>query len=169
MLDILLRNIFRFLVLILIQALILNNIHLFGMNIYPFIYLLFIILLPFETPKWLLLVSAFLLGITLDIFLNTFGLHATASVFAAYIRPAVLQLISPRYGYEIGTLPRISYYGRNWIIKYSLMLIIPHHLIFFILEKFDFQNFHITLANVLGSALFTLILIIISQYLFYRK
>src|SRR5581483_10393034 len=91
-------NILRFIFLILFQVLVLNNIQLGG-YINPYGYVLFILLLPVETPKWLLLLLSFSIGISLDMFSNTMGLHAAACVFMAYCRPRVLRIISPREGY----------------------------------------------------------------------
>ncbi len=168
MLNEIIRNIFRFIVLVLVQVLIIKNIEL-GRFINPFIYILFIILLPFETPKWLLLLTAFFLGITIDMFYDTAGMHAAASVFMAYIRPGILKLFSPREGYEFGTHPTIQYLGVPWFLSYAGILIILHHLVLFYIEVFRLNEFFSTLFRVIISSLFTLLLIVISQYLFYRK
>ncbi|MFZ4059415.1 MAG: rod shape-determining protein MreD, partial [Ferruginibacter sp.] len=71
------RNISRFFLLILLQVLVFNNMHLNG-YINPYVYVLFILLLPFETPQWLLLISAFLLGFGVDLFSDTMGMHTAA-------------------------------------------------------------------------------------------
>ena len=168
MLNEIIRNIIRFIVLIAVQVLIIKNIEL-GRFITPFIYVLFIIVLPFETPKWLLLLSAFALGITIDMFYDTAGMHAAACVFMAYIRPSVLKLFSPRDGYEFGTQPTIQYLGVPWFLSYSAILIVAHHLVLFYIEIFRFSEFFSTLFRVIMSSIFTILLVVISQYLFYRK
>lgn len=147
---------------------IIKNIEL-GRFINPFIYVLFIIVLPFETPKWLLLLSAFTIGITIDMFYNTSGMHAAACVFIAYIRPGVLKLFSPRDGYEFGTQPTIQYLGVPWFISYSVILIVLHHFILFYIEVFRFSEFFSTFFRVILSSIFTLLLVVITQYLFNRK
>ena len=151
-----------------VQVLIIKNIEL-GRFINPFIYVLFIIVLPFETPKWLLLLSAFTIGITIDMFYNTSGMHAAACVFIAYIRPGVLKLFSPRDGYEFGTQPTIQYLGVPWFISYSVILIVLHHFILFYIEVFRFSEFFSTFFRVILSSIFTLLLVVITQYLFNRK
>ena len=168
MINEIIRNIIRFIVLVLAQVLIIKNIEL-GRFINPFIYVLFIIVLPFETPRWLLLLSAFVLGITVDLFYDTAGMHASAAVFMAYVRPGVLKLFSPRDGYEFGTQPTIQYLGVPWFLSYSGILILFHHLVLFYIEVFRFSEFFSTLIRVLVSSVFTLLLVIISQYLFQRK
>ncbi len=168
MLNAIIRNIFRFIILVLVQVLIIKNLEL-GRFINPFIYVLFIIVLPFETPKWLLLISAFVLGITIDMFYDTAGMHAAACVALAYIRPGILKLFSPRDGYEIGTQPTIQYLGVPWFISYSAILIVLHHFILFYIEIFRFSEFFSTLLRVIVSSIFTLLLVVLSQYLFNRK
>lgn len=148
--------------------LIIKNIEL-GRFINPFIYVLFIIGLPFETPKWVLLFSGFVIGITIDMFYDTAGIHAAACVFIAYVRPGILKLFSPRDGYEFGTQPTIQYLGVPWFLSYSAILILLHHLVLFYVEIFRFSEFFSTFFRVIISTISTLILIVISQYLFNRK
>jgi rod shape-determining protein MreD len=162
------RNIIRYLLLVGVQVLIINNIEL-GRFINPFLYILFIIILPFETPKWLVLLSAFLIGITMDMFTDTGGMHAAACVFMGYIRPGILKLFSPRDGYEFGTQPTVQYLGIPWFLSYAGILVFAHHLILFFIEVFRFSEFFSTFFRVIISSLFTLLLVIITQYLFYRK
>jgi rod shape-determining protein MreD len=168
LLNEILRNIIRFIALVLVQVLIIKNIEL-GRFINPFIYVLFIVILPFETPKWALLFIAFFLGITIDMFYDTAGLHAAACVFMAYIRPGVLKLFSPRDGYESGTQPSIQYLGIPWFLSYAGILVIAHHLILFYMEIFRFSEFFSTFFRVIISSVFTMVLIIVVQYLFNRK
>lgn len=168
MANVIIRNIFRFFLLVLIQVLIIKNIEL-GRFINPFVYVLFIVVLPFETPKWLLLCIAFILGITIDMFYDTAGMHAAACVFMAYLRPGVLKLFSPRDGYEFGTQPTIQYLGVPWFLSYAGILIVLHHLILFYIEIFRFSEFFSTFFRVLVSSIFTMLLVVISQYFFQRK
>jgi rod shape-determining protein MreD len=154
--------------LVLLQVLVLNNILFLGW-INPFIYILFILLIPFETPGWLLLLTAFGLGISIDSFSNTPGLHTSATVAMAYLRPYVLRLIAPREGYEPGTFPRMHYFGFGWFLKYSAILVLAHHIILFSVEAFTWVDFHFTLFRAAVSAVFSTILIMISQFFMYRK
>ena len=116
MINIISRNIFRFIFLILLQVLILNNMNFSGF-VNPYLYILFVLLLPFETPRWFLIFTSFLLGLSIDIFSDSLGMHAFASVSIAFLRPYVLNFISPRDGYEPGTFPRIFYFGFLWFAK----------------------------------------------------
>lgn len=168
MINEIIRNIFRFLILVLFQVLIIKNIEL-GRFINPFFYILFILMLPFETPNWLVLILSFILGLTIDMFYDTIGMHAAASAFIGFCRPGILKLFSPRDGYESGTQPTIQYLGTPWFLSYSGILIILHHMVLFFIEIFRFSEFFSTFFRVILSSLFSLILIVITQFLFYKN
>jgi cell shape-determining protein MreD len=168
MVRLVLRNIFRFFVLVLIQVLLLDNVMLGG-YLNPYFYILFILLLPFETPRWLILVSGFLLGLSIDLFSNTLGMHTAATVFIAFLRPWSLSFFAPRDGYEPETYPRIHYYGLNWFAAYTAILTFLHHFILFYIEVFQFQDFFSTFLRVIISTILTSVIILISQYFIFRK
>ena len=158
----------RFFILILVQVLILSNIHFLG-YLNPYVYLLFILTMPFETPKWVLLITAFALGLSVDLFSNSLGIHAGATVFAAYFRPYVIRLITSRREYEPGVEPSIADLGFQWFFTYTLTITLLHHLFLFLLEAFRFSGFFSTLVHSFNNALFTVLIIVLSQYIFYRK
>jgi rod shape-determining protein MreD len=168
MIGIISQNIIRFILLITIQVLILNNIHLGGF-VNPYIYIFFILLLPFETPGWLLIILGFFTGITVDLFSGTMGMHATATTLLAFSRPYVLKLFSPREGYEKHTQPTLRYYELFWIVRYSLLLILIHHFTLFFVEVFRFSGFFFTLLRIILSSMFTFVLIIISFHAFIKR
>lgn len=155
----------RFIVLVLIQVTILNNIQLSGL-VNPYLYVMFILVLPFNMPKMVVMVFAMITGVVVGIFTNTAGLHAAACITLAFVRPGVLKLLSPREGYEAETSPTISDMGFRWFIIYSALLVFIHHLVLFFLEVFRFNEVGVTFTRVIFSSFFTLLLIIISQYLF---
>lgn len=162
------RNIFRFIVVVLFQVLVMDNVMINGyMN--PYIYLLFILLMPFETPRWLLLLSGFALGLTMDLFTGTLGMHTAATVLAAFVRPYLLGLLASRDGYEPETYPRIYYYGFLWFLKYTLILVLIHHLALFYLEVFQLKYFFSTLLRVILSSILSTSTIVLSQYFVFRK
>ncbi len=168
MIEVLPRNILRFAVLVFLQVFLLNNIQLSGF-INPYLYVLFILLLPFETARWFLLFAAFTLGLTIDIFSKTPGLHSSATVLMAFLRPYVLNYLAPRGGYDPGTYPRVYYYGPGWFFKYASVLIFIHHLFLFYLEVFHFYDFFFTLWRVVLSSAFSVFLVVLSQYFIYRR
>ena len=163
-----LKNIGRFIFLVFFQILILNNIRMSG-YINPYFYIYFILLLPFETPRWLLLLSAFLLGITIDLFSNTPGLNAASCVLMAFFRPVVIASISTGTEYLIGNHPSLKNQGLKWFAYYVVILVLIHHITLFFLDIFRFTEFFQTILRALLSAIFTLLLIFISEYLFYSR
>ncbi len=88
-----LQNIFRFILLVLLQVLVLNNIQFMG-YINPYLYILFILSLPYQTPKWFVLLLGFRLGLTIDVCSNTMGMHAFATVFVAFLRGGTIKLFT---------------------------------------------------------------------------
>lgn len=159
MINYLPRYILTFVILVLVQVLLMNNIQLGG-YLNPYIYVLFLLSLPFETPKWGLLVLGFLLGLTIDLFSHTVGMHTSACVFMAFLRPMVLRSLEPRDGYETESQPSVRDYGLSWYFKYSSILILAHHLFLFYIEIFKLDNFFHTFSRAVLSGAFSLILIL---------
>ena len=151
-----------FILLILFQGLILNNIELGG-YINPFLYIVFILALPFETPNWLVLILGFVLGIFIDSFTSTMGMHTSATVFMAFCRAYLLKLIAPRGGYEFNSKPTIQMMGLTWYLLYASILIFLHHIFLFYVESFKFTQFFYTMGRAIASTFFTLILVLIIQ------
>jgi len=165
--NIITRNIIRFIVLLLIQVLLLNNIK-FNGYLNPYLYILFILLLPKETPKWLLLVSAFFLGFGVDIFMKSFGINAAATVLVAFIRPSLIKYLSTGKDIEPNMQIGIKSFGFRWFFLYSLILIFVHNFVLYFLDIFSFKEILLTFYNILLGTIITLSLVIIIQYLFYN-
>lgn len=168
MIKLLPKYIFQFALLVVFQVFILNNLQFSGF-VNPFVYVLFILILPFETPRWLLLVIGFILGFTIDLFFHTPGIHASATVFMSFLRPYVLSYFSTRDGYETGTFPGVYYYGFTWFLKYAAILVLAHHIFLFYIELLRFSDFFITMGRVISSWVFSVFFIVSSQYFIFRK
>lgn len=161
-----LQNMLRFILLLLAQVFILNNIRFLGF-INPYIYVLFIFLLPVKFPRWISLLLAFVLGLMLDVFSNTYGIHAFTSVLIAFLRNPVINMYT---SIEEGANPTPSFYtfGVVPFIKYVSTLVILHHSVLLFLEVFSFDGFGDTLIRIVLNSLVT-ILIILGIQSFYRK
>jgi len=168
MIELIQRHTISFFVLVLLQVLVLNNIQLSG-YINPYLYVMFIILLPFETRGWFLLVTALVLGFCIDVFSNTIGIHSAATVAMAFVRPAVLNVMAPRDGYDKNTQPHIKFYGFTWFLKYALVLVIVHHLFLFYMEVFSFKYFFTTFFRALSNICVTMTLVVVCQYITYKR
>lgn len=168
MINDILKNLFRYIVLVLVQVVILNNIQLGGF-INPYLYVLFILMLPFDTPVGLVMALSFAMGLTIDMFLNTVGMHAAACVFMGYSRLSVLKLFAPREGFESAVEPSFQNLGYKSYISYAAVMVVLHHLVLFYVEVFRFSEFFQTFFRVILSSIFSLFLIIISQLLLYKS
>ncbi|MCX6326043.1 MAG: rod shape-determining protein MreD [Bacteroidia bacterium] len=166
MINSILRFVLIFILLILLQILLFNNIQFSG-YVNPYVYLMFILLLPVEIPSWVLLLLSFATGLVMDIFSGSAGMHTSATVLAGFVRPYVLRLISPRDGYETGSDPSMVTYGFRWFFTYVLLIVLVHHTTLFYLEVFRFADFFRTMLRVLLSSLFTVTFILLIEY--YRR
>lgn len=175
--NVYIKNILRFCIIILLQVLILNKITLrWGMDpshfpiFIPYVYLLFLLLLPFETPVWALLVIGFVLGLTVDTFMNTAGMHACATVLIAYLRTNVLSALLPRNLSEYsGQQPSIRSMGWMPFLVYSGFLIVLHHLVFFSVELWSFTNIGVLLLKILAASVTSILFVIVYLLLFTRQ
>ena len=168
MINEVLNNALRFIALILLQVLLLNNIQFSG-YINPFLYVMFILMLPIETPTWLVISLGFVCGITMDVFSDTAGLHAAATTAMAYVRSYILKLFAPRDGYEFGMKPTLYSLGTTWFAYYSSILVVSHHLLLFTLEIFRFNEMGFIIGKTIISSFFTLLVIFVSQLVVYKN
>ena len=165
MYNTLIRNILRFVVLFFLQVLIIDNIRL-GNFIHPCVYVLYIMLLPFDTPKWSLIINGFILGFAVDIFNGTPGLNSAATVLMAYFRPNIISLTTRKSDIEGKTAPSLSEMGLQWFLLYSILLLIIHNLTLFFLEAFTFHLIGLVLLETLLSVLVSSFVIVLIIYIF---
>jgi rod shape-determining protein MreD len=167
--SILLRNIIRFVLLLLLQVFVLNKVllHQFvGLNLY----MLFVLLLPFNLPRPALMLLALLMGLGMDMFMNTMGMHAAACVFIAYLRPFIINILSPQGGFETTQkTPSMTSMGVSQFLTYVAILVFLHNLVFFPLEVFNFGNFFYLLLKILLSTAASILLIVLYELLFFSK
>lgn len=156
----------RYLVYVLIHVLLVSRLTLFERG-WCFLYLGFLLFLPIATPVVVQLLLGFGLGLAMDIFYDTGGLHAAAAVLLAFLRPWVLRLLTPRDGYDAQDSVNVHQMGYQWFGVYLSLLVLLHHLAFFLLELGSFRYFGLTLAKVGLSWVFTSLALLIVQLLFF--
>lgn len=159
----LLINIVRFVLLLATQILIFNKFDLLG-YINPYPYILFILLYPVNANKARVLLASFCLGLTLDIFMNSGGVHTTACLILARLRPTYFKFaFGLSYEYQtVRILDKLSPERFTFIF----ISIITHHFIMFLLEFFKFSFILEVLFKTITATLFTLIVCILMIYLF---
>lgn len=161
-------NILRFIGLLLLQVFVVDNIRL-GYYIHPYVYVLFVFLLPFNTPRWMLLLSGFVMGFCIDLFSGTPGLNAAATVFMAFIRPYVINSMIRRKDINDNDEPSLSNMGITWFLIYSTILLLAHNIVLFLLEIFSLKLFYIAIIQTLLSVCSSLLLIFLISLLFRKS
>lgn len=161
-------NLLRFIVLVFIQVFLLKNMSLYHI-VTPYIYILFILLLPFDIPNILLYVLAFVLGITIDAFYDTPGLHAASCVLLAYVRIIFISVTVQKEGFDNEPEPTLGLMGFRWFFLYALILTFIHNFFLLNLESFHFSQILFTLTRVVFSTIFTVLLMLISGLMFFKK
>lgn len=162
----------RFVIAVLIQVLVCKQIVFFTDDfIYGTImfYPIFILLLPLRYSKSVILLLSFLIGITVDIFYDSLGVHAGASVVTAFLRPFILKVLEPDSGYSINAIPSKYYFGIIWFMQYAAYLLGIHLLVYFSLEAFSFVFLKEILLKSLVTFGLSYIILVVHQMLINSK
>ncbi|MEM1325872.1 MAG: hypothetical protein AAGI23_07960 [Bacteroidota bacterium] len=162
-------SLLRFMGLAAIQVLLLRQFALnsgFMASIYVFVYPLFVFLLPRRIPSWIVMIIAFFCGLTIDIFSDSMGVHASASVMSALARSIVLYYLEPSGGYNESFVPNSRQMGFTQFLVYVSILLFVHVLWFFSMEIFTPVYIVDILKNTIFSFLISLVLILPIQLIF---
>jgi rod shape-determining protein MreD len=157
------RLIVTFFIYLLLQIVVLRNFVFFDVA-FCFVYIACILLLPDEIPPvWIILIS-FLTGLLVDIFYNTAGVHASASVLIGYLRGYIIKFLFPTKGIENEIVISLKDMGAERFVRYVAILTLIHHSTLFFVEAGGFAFFLITILKIICSVVFTSFMIIILQY-----
>ena len=163
MTNLLSRHTIRFVVLLLLQVLLLSHVNFMG-YINPYPYILFVILFPIKNNRMVFILLSFLLGLFVDMFLDSGGIHAAATVTIAFLRPAALKFcFGAVYEHQTIKFHTIDFGQR---FRYISIITIIHHLILFLLEIFNFSKILLVLKSTLFSSIFTIILCLLITIIF---
>ncbi|MBO4646187.1 MAG: rod shape-determining protein MreD [Bacteroidales bacterium] len=159
------KQVLRFILLLLLQVLVCNHVVLYG-YINPNIYVLAILLLPLNVPKSVQYIIAFAAGFFVDAFIQTFGVHASASLMLVALRPYVMKLLEINKKGDYKGVPVPGKKDLKFMVVYTVILVFIHQLFVTMLEVFSFQGFFISLISILLNTLFTTVLVLCIQYIF---
>lgn len=161
----------QFLLLVLLQVLVVDHLYLGAISAFiaPSVYFLFVLSLPHKTSQGMLMLLAFAIGMAVDIFKSTPGMHASAMVVLAYVRPYFLKILEPRDGYDETKKPSVYSMKRNVYFAYAGLTALVFHLWYFTIEVMRFSDYHIVLAKTILSSVMAVILIMLIQYLTVKK
>ena len=165
---ILIGTFLRLLILVLIQIFLLKNLALFG-QAFAFLYLLGLLILPLNLRTIPMMLIAFGLGFVVDLFYETIGMHTAAATFLAFLRPIWLKAISPTGGYDDLQEPSLNEMGLGWFLSYAFPLVFAFSLVFFGIDLWGFGSIFSVLNKSFFSSIFTCLLAILVQLLFFKR
>ncbi len=154
----------RFLIISIIQILILKYINIGWegeVNIRLFLYPLFVMLIPINIPRTVIILLAFGFGLLIDMFYDSPGLHTFAFVFIAWFRKILLKFLEPIEGYKIDSSLTMSNFGFNWFLSYSSALLFINISLYFLFEAFAFQYIPEVIIKTILSFILSEILVIL--------
>lgn len=157
------KHLFRWFILILLQVILFNRIGFYSL-FNPFIYIFFILMLPLATPRSLLLILAFVTGLTVDVFSNTGGLHAFASTLIAFVRPFWIKIAIPRSNYDDLSNIKIKEVEFGQFMAYSSVLLLMHHFALYLAESLAWGDLLFITAKALINTFISVIAIIAFRY-----
>ena len=164
------KNIIRFILFLFVQVYVLSRVPSLHQFITPYLYFLFILWLPFSINRWLLLIVAFAFGMSTDYFLGTPGLHAAPCVLIAYLRPFLLNLFIAQESTEQSFVePSVKSMGWGPYSFYIVLLTFIHNFYLVLIEWLKVGNFMFFLGKIVATTGMSLLLIFITEMLFFRK
>jgi rod shape-determining protein MreD len=163
-----LNNLSRFFLLLALQVFVFNYVQWFGF-LNPFVYLLFLILLPIEIPKSFQYILAFITGFIVDSFLHTYGIQAFSCVLMVFFRPYIILIINGFKPLDVGVRPVPGLKDFNWILVYTLLLVFIHQISVTILETFQWVLWWRIVWSSVINTLFTTFIILCVEYIFYTN
>jgi rod shape-determining protein MreD len=158
------RVLIYFPVFVLLQVLVVDNIRLFGI-ITPFIYLYVILKLPVDTSRTSVIIISFLLGLVIDIFSNTFGMHAAACTLIGFVRTPLLERLVDMRDLPGDVVPSYRLFGFVKFIRYASLIVAIHHAALFLIESFSlFQPWQMLVRMLSSIALTSLLILILEAF-----
>ena len=168
--NLVIKNIIRFILIMVVQLFVLNNVPPLHQFIVPYFYFVFILWLPFKITRTALLFVAFAVGYFTDMFYKTPGLHLAACILIAYIRPPFIQLLLPKEATEWGNEePSRKTMGQVPYITYVVTMTLVHHFYLILLEWLQFGSFFYFSGKLIATTVVSLLLIMIADLLLNRN
>lgn len=163
-------NILRFLILLIAQIAICQNINLFG-YMSPALFLLALFLLPLEIPLSLQYLIGFASGLVVDAFAHTLGVASFSCTLMMFLRPHIVRMLNGANNVKFENIDRPvpGVKDFRWILFYTLILTSIYEIVAVMLETMTFRNFGHTLLVILGNIVFSVFVILCIEYIFHRR
>lgn len=167
--SLVIKSVIRAVAIILLQGLVFRRIAFHWGDfafVHLFLYPMIILLLPIKTPRILQITIALIVGLLVDAFYSSYGIHASALVFTAFIRDFVIRLLSPYSGYNVDDSPTLKNMGFSWFISFLGIFFFLHLFFYFSVEAFSFVFIFEIMMNTIFSFIASIIMIMIVQNIF---
>lgn len=158
-------NILRFILVLIAQIFVFDYVHLFGcINIY--IFLMALLMLPFEIPRWIQYLIAFVTGFIIDIFNHTYGINASSCTLMMFVRPYLVIALNGRKTDDIVDKPLPGVKDFRWLLAYTTILVFIQQFPAVMIEAFTFRHFWKTILVILGNTILSSFVILCCEYIF---
>ncbi len=135
----------------------------------PFVFFLFLFMLPASIPSPVEYVVGFFMGLIIDISGDTLGANASAVLFALAVKRQIVGTVTATVGFRDSGEINLSNQNFVWYVTYLISLIFAHHLVYFLLESFSLVNIGYTLLKIVLSTLYSFIINYVVCITFYKK
>ena len=146
-----------FVVLVLVQGLVFNHIHLFNCAT-PLLYIIMVLHFRRNHPRWAVLLWCFMMGLCIDVFANTPGVATASMTLVGLLQPYLFELFVPRDS-AVDLEPSVRTIGMGSYFLYVLIIVLVYNLLFFTLETFNFFNWMQWLMCIGGSTVITMVMV----------
>lgn len=160
------KQIGRYILVMILQVLLFDQLQLLGVC-HPYIYVLCLLMMPITLSHSADMIIGAVVGLIMDIFCNSMGIHTTACIFIMFIRPYLIGAIvndKDRLNEQIS----LRSLGMEALLRYVVILVVIHHLIVFLLAAWNWAHIGFVLVETLVSSLVTIFIIIGYNSLRYR-
>lgn len=147
-----------FVILVIAQALIFNNLCLWGVAM-PLVFIYFIMRLPVSFSPIAVMSLSFLLGLTIDIFSDTLGVNALACTILGASRKVLLKLYFPREEDMPEPIPSVRTLGLGVYVKYAITVSLFYCLVYFLIETMTLADLPRMLLRIVASTVITFVFI----------
>lgn len=160
-------HLLQLLVLVSLQVLVFNHMHLFGYAT-PMVYICFLLYFPLNYSRCGILFWGFIIGLLTDIFSNTPGVGAASTTLAAMLQPVLLRAMAPKDSTE-DMMPNFQTMGYGNYARFFIILIVIHHLLVFLLESFSYFDSLYLVLSCTSSIVLTTSIVWAMEHLLNRK
>lgn len=156
--SVFLQRMVRFLILMVVQIAVVNQIHLWNYATALIIGYM-VVRFHFGASRIGILLWGFVTGLVFDMFSDTMGVCMASMTFLAMVQPVLLRLFKPRDVSDDFT-PTIKSMGLWLYIPYLIFSMLALHASFYMLEAFSLANWQLTLVAIGGGTLMSTVILL---------